>query len=268
MSISNERARYDAWWALGPGRPCETCKLGDTANAASIRLQGLSFYPMHNFGPDRASVPVRYLFVAEEPSEAGFDAKLQQGRNPEDSRNFGGTTAGRAGDSALQFAAREWLCATDETFLLTDMAKCAVRDARHEPRERHQYRWQNCAPILQDEAKLFDLRAVIAVGGKAHGALREQSWVTAHRLFKVMHWAARSAHQEKVLESAADRTLPKETVDRFEAVINERRVMVGKQSKQLKIGRPAKAMLAVYREQFASIRRELSESASEGGPVI
>jgi hypothetical protein len=214
---------------------------------------------MHNFGPDRASVPVRYLLVAEEPSEAGFDKKLEQGRDPEESRNFGGTTAGRAGDSALQFAAREWLCGPDETFLLTDMAKCAVRDARHESRDRHQYRWDNCAPILQNEAKLFDLRAVIAVGGKAHGALREQSWVSGYRLFKVMHWAARAAHQEKVLESAADRTLTEETIERFAAFINERRVMVGKDPKELKIGRPARAMLVVYREQFAAIGRELSE---------
>jgi len=98
------------------------------------------------------------------------------------------------------------------------------------------------------------------VGGKAHGALRKQSWASDHRLFKVMHWAARSAHQQKVLASAEDRTLADETVDKFRTFINERRVMTGKDPKQLKVGRPAKAMLAVYREQFDSIRRELSEA--------
>lgn len=257
----DERARYDEWWMAGPGRPCDTCKVGSSVHAASILLQGPSFYPMHNFGPDRASVPVRYLLVAEEPSGAGFGAKLRHGKNPEDSRNFGGTTAGRAGDSALQFAAREWLCGPNETFLLTDMAKCAVRDSRHESRERHQYRWQNCAPILQDEANRYDLRAIVAVGGKAYAALRDRKWLADRRLFTVMHWAAWPAAQAKVLETAADRTLGDETIEGFQAFINERRVLLGKDPKQLKIGRPAKAMLAVYREQFRSIREELSSVA-------
>src|SRR5437868_1313906 len=117
----NERTRYDAWWASGPGRPCETCKFGTSDHAQSIREQGPSFYPMHNFGPDRASLPVRYLFVGQEPSESGFDRKLHKGADAEASRNYAGTAGTGSIDSALQFAAREWLCAPDETFLLTDM---------------------------------------------------------------------------------------------------------------------------------------------------
>ena len=42
----------------------------------------------------------------------------------------------------------------------------------------------------------------------------------------------------------ANSAIAGETVERFEALINQRRVMVGKDPNQLKIGRPAKAMLA------------------------
>jgi hypothetical protein len=214
---------------------------------------------MHNFGPDRDSVPVRFLIVAQEPSEAGFDNKLQKGVDPEASRNYGGTAATGSIDSALQFAAREWLCGPDETFLLTDMAKCAVRHARTEPPERQRYRWRNCDPFLHEEANLFpELRAIIGVGGKAHAALCKQDWGLTHEPFKVMHWAARDAHQEKVFELPEEREIGEETIERYRAFMNERRLLIGKEPKHRKIGKPTKKMLAVYRKQFAAIRGALS----------
>lgn len=255
----DERIRYDSWWVAGPGRPCEKCKEGGSPHALAIRQQGPSFFPMHNFGPDRSSVPVRYLLVAQEPSEAGFDSRLQQGMDPEEARNYGGTTATGSIDSALQFAAREWLCESNETFLLTDMAKCAVRDSRREPPGRRGYRWNNCAPFLRDEANLFDVRAVIGVGGAARGALRDRAWGPRHLAFKVMHWAARDAHKKNLLASNEERHIPDETVEKYRAFMNERRAMLGKEPKKQKVGESAITTLAVYRKQFACIRRALTE---------
>jgi hypothetical protein len=214
---------------------------------------------MHNFGPDRASVPVRYLLVAEEPSEGRFDDNLQKGMNAEEARNYGGTTATKSIDSALQFAAREWLCDPNETFLLTDMAKCAVRDPQREPRKRMQYRWTNCAPFLRDEANLFDLRAVIGVGGDARAALSKRDWGPHHPPFKVTHWAARVDDKQALLTSDEERQVAGQTVEKYKAFMDERRVMIGKEPKQQNIGVSAITTLAVYRKQFACIRRALAE---------
>jgi uracil-DNA glycosylase len=254
----NERERYDSWWTRNPGRPCTTCKDGLSEHAASIRTQGASFYPMHNFGPDRPSIAVRYLLVAEEPAEAGFDAKLRSGRDPEASRNFGGTSATKSIDSALQFAAREWLCEPNETFLLTDMAKCAVRNPRAEALARQQFRWANCAPFLRDEASLYDLRAVIGVGGDARAALRKRDWGPRHAPFKVTHWAARSASLRKLLSSSEERYVASDTLEKYRAFIDDRRAELGQRPKQQRIGLTAIAVLAVYRKQFACIRLALS----------
>jgi hypothetical protein len=255
----NERARYDAWWVSGPGRPCTTCTQGDSEHVAALKTQGASFYPMHNFGPDRASVPVRYLLVAEEPSEGGFDAKLQQGMHAEEARNYGGTTATKSIDSALQFAAREWLCDPNETFLLTDMAKCAVRDPQDEPKQRMKYRWKNCAPFLREEANLFDLRAVIGVGGDARAALRKRDWGPIHPAFRVTHWAAHAEDKQSLLASDEERHIAEQTVEKYRAFMDERRVMLGREPKPQKIGVNAITTLAVYRKQFACIKLALSE---------
>jgi hypothetical protein len=214
---------------------------------------------MHNFGPDRASLPVRYLLVAEEPSEAAFDAKLQKGVDPEESRNYGGTKATGSIDSALQFAAREWLCGRNETFLLTDMAKCAVRSPQKESRDRMRFRWGNCAPFLRGEASLFDLRAVIGVGGDAREALRGRTWGPRHLPFKVTHWAARVDDKKSLLSSSDERYIPDETVEKYRAFMDERRAVLGKGPKKQKIGLLPITTLAVYRKQFACIRRALSE---------
>lgn len=253
------RARYQAWWLTGPGRPCITCTQGDSEWAATLRAQGPSFYPMRSFGPDRASLPVRYLLVAEEPSEARFDANLQKGMKPEIAQTFGGTSATKSIDSALQFAAREWLCSSDETFLLTDMAKCAVRSPDDEPRARMQYRWNNCAPFLREEATLFDLRAVIGVGNDAREALRKRDWGPRHLAFKATHWAAHDAHKKKLLVSSEERHIPGETVEKYRAFLDERRAMLGKGAKKQKIGLSAITTLAVYRKQFACIRQALTQ---------
>jgi uracil-DNA glycosylase len=224
-------------------------------------MQGPSFYPMHNFGPDRVSLPVKYLLVAQEPSEARFDANLRKGAQPEEGRNFGGTKAAGSIDSALQFAAREWLCDPSETFLLTDMAKCAVRNPREEPLDRRSYRWNNCAPFLRDEANLFDLRAVIGVGGAARGALRGRAWGPRHPPFKVTHWAARAANKEKLLSPDEERAVSDETVEKYRAFMDERRAMLGKGPKKQKIGVTAMTTLGVYRKQFGCIRMALADAS-------
>jgi len=134
MSGIDERARYREWWRSGPGLPCVLCKQGDSNEAVSIRLQGKSFFPMRIFGPDRTDRPVRHLLVSMEPSEGWFEDFVGSGKSLDEARNFGGTKPGT--DSTVQFAARKWLCEADETFLMTDMAKCAVENNKLRPARR------------------------------------------------------------------------------------------------------------------------------------
>lgn len=111
VATGDQRTRYYAWWKSGPGLPCVLCKQGESNQAEAIRRQGASFYPMQVFGPDRRDRPVRHLLVAMEPSEGWFDDFTARGRSLDDAWNFGGTKPGT--DSAVQFAARTWLCTDD-----------------------------------------------------------------------------------------------------------------------------------------------------------
>lgn len=255
----NEQARYDAWWRSGPGAPCRLCTEGEGSHAVALREQGASYYPMHNFGPDRASVPVRYLLVAMEPSEHGFDDRLSAGMNPEDARNFGGSSV-KSADGALQFAVQSWLCDADETFVLTDMAKCAVRDPRQEPRDRRDYRWTMCAPFLRQEVGLFELRAVIAVGGEVKSAIAQYAWLGHVRRFRVVHWAARSANVQELLRSADEQEVSEATVQAYCDFMNERRAAGGKGAKAYKVSRSLRSLLTAYRLQFTCIKRAVTDT--------
>lgn len=257
-----DRTRYRAWWAGGPGLPCLTCTNGTSDHAGALRKQGRSFFPMRIFGPDRPGLPVRYLLVGMEPSESRFDRHLERGRKPEGAVNFGGSSM-KSKDSILQFSVREWLCEPGETFLLTDMAKCAVRDARAEPAARQRFRWDNCAGHLESEAALFDLRAVIALGPAIRDALRKRTWVQRQPLFRVMHFASRAHQQHQVLTSDAERSIDDETVERFEAFVAERRAAVNNEPQRIKVSRAVRLLLAVYRKQFGCIRQALSDPTYE-----
>jgi hypothetical protein len=267
MAEDGGRARYDAWWQSGRARLCVTCKQGDSESARTIREQGPSFFPMRVFGPDHAGDPVRYLLVGMEPAEDWYGDYVKKGKAPEDARNFGGASL-RSLDSVLQFAAREWLCQSGETFLLTDIAKCPVRHPREELLARREFRWNNCAPILAEEASQFDLTAVIAVGNDVRPALRGRPWMSGRSLFRVLHFAARTADQLRRLASAAEKHIQDDTVRAYLLFVQERRSGLGKQELVQRapvVPERNKVLLAVYRKQFTCIRRALTRQTYDCG---
>lgn len=253
----DERARYDAWWQSGPGRPCEVCRQGKSIDATAIRLQGESFFPMRNFGPDSASLPVGYLVVAMEPSADWVNKRKKKGRKWRDAVNFSGT--GPHPNSVVQFAAREWLCDVAETFLITDMAKCCATNAR----ATRFFRWRNCDAFLRAEAEMFHIRAVIAVGKIVRDALRERAWLGERPLFRVLHWSGVGvAHHQKVYRALAqtEQHVSDETIARFRAFVNERRIASGSTPKRsVAMTDQVTKLIAVYRRQFQCIQRALVE---------
>lgn len=266
-----DRARYDAWWLAAVG-PCVTCKSGSSTDAVAIRGQGESFRPMRNFGPDR-DLPVRYLLVGMEPSEGWSQRPKRQDRDPDESRNFGGLSH----DGILQFAAREWLCRSDETFLATDMAKCPTRASIAGATQG--YRWTNCAEHLEREAALFKLRAVVTVGTGVYAKLKRRPWAAGLPLFNVLHYSPLAAsHRSGLLVSEEDRNLGNLPVDRFTDFLDERRAALRAIKAQYRgvagddsvttgdgprrgVSRGTKMLLAVYRKQFGAIRRAVEDVA-------
>lgn len=269
MAILDERARYDRWWGAAPAL-CTRCLEGGSASADALRSLGPSFFPMRNYGPDRHDLPVRYLLVGMEPSGGGYERQLAKGKDPRFARNFGATKPKQ--DSPLQFAAREWLCGTGETFLLTDMAKCATRDTKMLPAKvTQQFRWTNCASILEEEAALFSIRAVIAVGGKVGLALRKRRWTAHQPLFAILHFSWRAAaFRKRMLATDAERSIDDDVVDRYRLFMQERRNLLKSQGDKRKSGvsripEGAKTLLAVYRKQFACIRQATENAAYDCG---
>lgn len=256
------RALYNAWWTSGPGG-CVTCTEGNSVDAQTIRTLGVSFFPMRVFGPDRDDRPVRYLLVAMEPSAGWVKRYLKKGKDLADALNFGGAKS--QGDSVLQFAVREWLCGDEETFLLTDIAKCAVRSTKEHPASATApFRWRNCAPILEQEGALFHLRAVIAVGKGVHDELRSRAWIRRYPLFRVLHFSNVAAgHRDRVLSSEAERRIDDETVERYRAFVRERQAAVRKDHQVdsvVKVSHGTKELLAVYRKQLRGIKRAMADS--------
>lgn len=256
MRRIDERSRYIAWWKSGPGAPCERCKQGDSDEARMIVAQGQSFFPARVFGPDRGDRTVRYLLVAMEPAEGWIEAFEHKGNAFRDWINLAGAKPGA--DATVQFAAREWLCGEGETFLMTDIAKCPAANAS----STQSYRWDNCDPVLKDEAGLFPaLRAVIAVGKDVRNALRDRPWLGGTPLFRVLHWSkANIANHKKVYErlTADERAISPSTARRFRAFINERRLLTGKErQREVEVNDRTEVLLAVYRQQFGCIKRAL-----------
>jgi hypothetical protein len=267
MTADDERTRYYAWWKAGPGLPCVLCTKGESKQAQAIRQQGASFYPMQVFGPDRRDRPVRHLLVAMEPSEGWFDDFTASGRNLDEAWNFGGTKVGT--DSAVQFAARTWLCADDETFLLTDMAKCGVENTKERPASATQaFRWHNCDSILQGEVKPYALRSVVAVGKDVRDELATRAWVPARSLFRVLHWSnVAVAHHKRLFAklARAEQSVSERTIEEYRNFMNERRTAMGKSAHaQQRVSDQTKQLLAVYRKQFSCIRLALEDASSPG----
>ena len=258
MTIPDTGVDYDKWWRAGAGRPCVTCAQGDSKEAVAVQSLGPSFFPMRPFGPDRDDRPVRYLLVAMEPSAGWVKGYLREGKDLAKARNFGGQDP--RGDAAVQFAAREWLCEPDETFLLTDIAKCAVLNTNEHPASRTaSWRYRNCAPILESEAGLFQLKAVIAVGSPVHDALREREWVGRQPLFRVLHFSnVASSHRARLLTTDAERDVDEATVDRYRAFIRGRQAALrqhGPADATVNVSRSAQDLLAVYRKQLGAIKQ-------------
>jgi hypothetical protein len=219
---------------------------------------------MRTFGPDRDGLPVRYLLVAMEPSARWVTRYVRNGKSLDDARNFGG--AKPDGDSVLQFAAREWLCADKETFLLTDIAKCAVLNTKDHPAARTaSWRWNNCAPIIRQEAALFHLKAVVAVGSGVRDALRGRDWVERQPLFRVLHFSnVAASHRATILGAEADRALDADVVNRYRAFVRERRISLGHREEkdgEMRISSGTRLLLAVYRKQLGDIKAAMTSGA-------
>jgi hypothetical protein len=256
---TREQSPHDVWWRSGPS-PCTTCTQGESREAAALRSLGPSFFPMRLFGADRAARPVRYLLVAMEPSAGWVKRYLKQGKSLADAVNFGGAKPG--GDSVLQFAAREWLCSENETFLLTDIAKCAVINSKKLPAARTaRWRWDNCGRILEQEAQLFQLKAVVAVGAAVREGLRDRKWVDRLPVYRVLHFSnVAASHRDRILTSNEERAVDDPTVSRYCAFVRERQVALrarGVSDERIRVSASTRLLLAVYRKQFADIRRAM-----------
>jgi hypothetical protein len=89
--------------------------------------------------------------------------------------------------------------------------------------------------------------------------LQTRDWGPPHQAFKVTHWAAHLDDKRRLLSTDEERYIGDETIGKYRVFMDERRAMLGKGPKKQKVGGTTITTLAVYRKQFACIRRALSE---------
>lgn len=252
MDAGRSKALFDRHWQR-IGR-CTRC-LDDPVIGPYLSAEPL-FIPMPTAGalPD-ARKPVRYLVVAQEPS-GSWARDNEQARK----RMAAGLLCfmRSAGDFALQYALERWLIdPAQESYLLTDLAKCALRVKAADATRLRRYR--NCAPFLRDEVAMYALRAIIAVGSVAYASLLAQSEDGWPPIFPILHYASRPVTWRRILGKR--RGLGAGTLRRLQELVDER-TLAGFRPRRVGAGHGD--LLAIYREQLAQIRRALGRNARDG----
>ena len=206
------------------------------------------FIPVPVPRPRPPKAPVTYLLVAAEPSaswatsQADAESKIAAG-----SRNF--TQSRHAGVFVLQYAVEHWLLRQGEGYAITDLAKCAMSTAAATVVRTKCY--ELCAPFLERELALLQPRAVIGIGKKVGGWLKERALSPV--VFQIAHYSrVAQAHWPKIDPSAA---LPR--LDDFQAFIDQRRMEIPMRSPRPVATGIDLRLLGVYRQQLSEIRRNV-----------
>ena len=228
---------------------CEACKNDDRIDP-KIRdwwKQGV-FFPLRGVGPEPCGLPVRYLLVAQEPSAAWAKGKMDVARKKvrDGFKNFNVTR----GDFVIRWAAHNWLVnKAEEAFFITDLAKCTV--AGKDARKTMERRYPNCHPFLHREVEAFlpTLRCIVPIGKEAYRWCIAAAEPSRPRITEwVMHYAWRFPPS---LKEADTEGLPTEA--EFAEFVKQHN---GPSSARL--GERERAVLALYKVQFAAVKAELS----------
>jgi uracil-DNA glycosylase len=207
-------------------------------------------FPLRPF-LDSQELPVRYLLVALEPSVRKKPPSDWQEKRAEMALNFNST----GGDFAIRWAARKWLVDEGEGLYITDLAKCkiAVKDA---PTTR-ELRFANCRQFLSREVALFSktLTAIIPVGKESRrfckeAKANEADWPRITRA--VTHYGYRFAGT-KACKADKKVDLTDAEWDAF------REFVANKSSRPLCPGKRERAILSIYKKEFAKIRADVRQ---------
>lgn len=147
--------------------------------------------------------PTDYIFVCMEPSLgrwADSDPEKGRARVEQGIRNFLYSME----DYILDFAARHYLCGSDESYHVTDISKGAMpTDRAGEEREDRYNRWY---PLLREELDLLatEKSRIIAVGKAPYDYLSRKP--VELPLTRILHYSSQAARaRNKAVEGREDR---------------------------------------------------------------
>ena len=145
----------------------------------------------HNFVPGG---PVDYVLIAMEPSTGG------PRKDPVDSCQIARNFSLSVEDFIFHYCIREYLCQSDETYHLTDLAKGGMTTKLAE--KDRQCRYERWFPLLEKELRLLTKPGgtrMIAIGKVVANFLRKKSLCDSVQ--RVLHYSPSAAgHRDKAIE--------------------------------------------------------------------
>jgi hypothetical protein len=195
--------------------------------------------------------------VALEPSTAwarGFSPAQAQAENAKRVINFNFSF----GDFVLRYAAETWLC-PGAAFLLTDLGRCSVSNGDGAADRTRSFRYQNCAPYLEEELRIFKPRAVIGIGRLPASWLRRQL-SDRYQIEEILHYSTQARWKARLLltnsgyPGSSWRAL-------IEPTLTDLTGWLANHSRDDKISESALLLLAAYRLQFEAIRAHSAPGA-------